>query len=175
MVVLESADHARGRGLVPQFEVAGFGSGCDAHHLTAPHPEGRGLEAAIMVALQQARIGAQQVAFINAHGTATQDNDRVEGKVIARIFGDGVPFLSTKGYTGHTLGAAGGLEAVFTVLGLREGWIPANVGFTNQPDDIPVAPVRQRTTVRGEYAMSTSLAFGGNNAAVVIRRLGVGE
>ena len=175
MVVLESASLAQGREFVPQFEVAGFGAACDAHHLTAPHPEGRGLEAAIATALRQAGITPQQVAFINAHGTATLDNDRVEGNVIGRMFGAQTPFLSTKGYTGHTLGAAGGLEAVFTVLGLREGWIPANVGFANQPEDITVAPVRQRTSVHGQYAVSTSLAFGGNNAAVVIRRLEEGK
>jgi 3-oxoacyl-(acyl-carrier-protein) synthase len=145
---------------------------CDAHHLTAPHPEGRGLHAAISSALAQAGIGPQQVAFINAHGTATADNDRAEGKVLARVFGPQVRFLSTKGYTGHTLGAAGGLEAAFTVLGLGEGWLPASMGFQNPADDIPVAPIGQRTTIGGEYAMSTSLAFGGNNSALLIRRIG---
>ena len=114
---------ARRRGKRSPFYVAGFGSACDAHHLTAPHPEGRGLDAAVRTALKQAGIGAEHIAFINAHGTATQDNDRAEAKVIGRIFGVGAKFLSTKGYTGHTLGAAGGLEAVFTLLGLREGWI----------------------------------------------------
>ena len=80
-------------------------------------------------------------------------------------------FLSTKGYTGHTLGAAGGLEAAFTVLGLREGWLPASMGFVNPADDIPVAPLRKRCKISGQYAMSTSLAFGGNNSAVLIRRM----
>ena len=141
------------------------------HHLTAPHPEGRGLDAAIHIALSQADIAPKQIAFINAHGTATTDNDRAEGKVIARIFGSDVPFLSTKGFTGHTLGAAGGIEAVFTILGLREGWLPASPGFVNQADDVPIAPTRARTKIRGEYAMSTSLAFGGNNSVVLIRRI----
>jgi 3-oxoacyl-(acyl-carrier-protein) synthase len=171
IVVLESDTHARRRGRKNAFQVAGFGTACDAHHLTAPHPEGRGLHAAISAALAQARIAPAQVAFINAHGTATADNDRAEGKVLARIFGPEVRFLSTKGYTGHTLGAAGGLEAAFTFLGLREGWLPASMGFENPADDIPVAPLRQRTTIAGEYAMSTSLAFGGNNSAVLIRRI----
>jgi 3-oxoacyl-[acyl-carrier-protein] synthase II len=170
IVVLESASHARKRGTKCAFEIAGFGSACDGHHLTAPHPEGRGLDAAIRTALAQAGIAPDRIAFINAHGTATTENDRAEGKVIARIFGSGTPFISTKGYTGHALGAAGGLEAVFTLLGLREGWIPPSAGFENQAQDIQAAPARQRTKIDGDYALSTSLAFGGNNAAVVIRR-----
>lgn len=170
VVILESAGHAQARGRKPTIELAGFGAGCDAHHLTAPHPQGRGLQIAIQAALAQANIRPAKVAFVNAHGTATMDNDRVEGTVLADIFGDRVPFLSTKGYTGHTFGAAGGLEAVFTFLGLRERWIPASAGFSTQAPDIPIAPVRQTTPVHGEYALSTSLAFGGNNAAVLFRR-----
>jgi len=92
--------------------------------------------------------------------------------VLARIFGDGANYLSTKGFTGHTLGAAGGLEAVFTMLGLRDGWVPASPGFANQAEDIPVAPLRKRTEIAGDFALSTSLAFGGNNSAVVIGRVG---
>jgi 3-oxoacyl-[acyl-carrier-protein] synthase II len=171
ILILESATHAESRGKNPAFEIAGFGAACDAHHLTAPHPQGRGLNAAIAAALSQANITAAQVAFINAHGTATLDNDRVEANLIAGLFGTETPFLSTKGYTGHTLGAAGGLEAIFTILGLREKWIPASVGFENQPDDIPVSPVRQLTKIDGKFALSTSLAFGGNNAAMLIRSL----
>jgi 3-oxoacyl-(acyl-carrier-protein) synthase len=155
----------------PMFEVAGFGSACDAHHLTAPHPEGRGLEAAIRSAMKQAGIEPGEIGFINAHGTATQDNDRAEGKVIARVFGGGTPFYSTKGFTGHTLGAAGGLEGAFAVLGLREGWIPASIGFENAAEDTFVSPVQRLTKIAGRYALSTSLAFGGNNAAVIIRRV----
>ncbi len=170
IVVLESAAQPRKRGKRYGVEVAGFGAACDGHHLTAPHPEGRGLDAAIRTALSQADVKPERIAFINVHGTATMENDRAEGKVMSRIFGSRVPLVATKGYMGHTLGAAGGLEAVFTVLGLRKGWIPASVGFENQAEDIAVAPVRKRTTIDGEFALSTSLAFGGNNAAVVIRR-----
>jgi 3-oxoacyl-(acyl-carrier-protein) synthase len=171
ILILESDSHARERGASLVFELAGFGAACDAHHLTAPHPEGRGLEAAIRTALTQAEIPVEKIAFVDAHGTATPENDRAEGKVLARVFGPDVKFLSTKGYTGHTLGAAGGLEAVFTIFGLRDGVLPPSVGFVNRPDDIPIAPVREWTTISGEYALSTSLAFGGNNSAVVIRRV----
>jgi 3-oxoacyl-(acyl-carrier-protein) synthase len=172
VVILESQAHAKTRGKLCEFAIAGFGAACDAHHLTAPHPEGRGLDAAVRAALAEAKIEPAEIAFVNAHGTATADNDRAEGKVLARIFGDGVKFLSTKGFTGHTLGAAGGLEAVFTALGLRERWVPASAGFVNRGEDIPVAPVGTRKAIAGDFALSTSLAFGGNNSAVVIGRVG---
>lgn len=171
IVILESTEHAAARRCKHAFELVGFGAACDAHHLTAPHPEGRGLESAVRVALSQGSIDPDKVAFINAHGTATQDNDRAEGTVIGRLFGRATPFLSTKGFTGHTLGAAGGLEAVFAIIGLRDGFIPASPGFAMANDDAPAAPVRQRTSIVGEYALSTSLAFGGNNAAVLVRRV----
>jgi 3-oxoacyl-(acyl-carrier-protein) synthase len=170
IVVLESQVHARARGRTNTFEIAGFGSACDGHHLTAPHPQGRGLDASIQAALAQADIAPGQIAFVNAHGTATQDNDRTEGKVLARRFGTDVVCLSTKGYTGHALGAAGALEAVFTLLGLREMWIPASAGFEERDEDVAVVPVSHRTSIDGDYALSTSLAFGGNNAALVIGR-----
>ena len=94
----------------------------------------------------------------------------MEGSTLGRIFGSGLKMLSTKGYTGHTLGAAGGLEAVFTAVALREGWLPASAGFHNKDENISLIPVRERTDIRGDYALSTSLAFGGNNAALVFGR-----
>ncbi len=94
----------------------------------------------------------------------------VEGNVLANIFGTDLKMLSTKGFTGHTLGGAGGLEAVFTAAGLREGWIPASAGFVNKDDSIALIPVKEKTVIDGRYAVSTSLAFGGNNAAIVIGR-----
>jgi 3-oxoacyl-(acyl-carrier-protein) synthase len=124
----------------------------------------------VQAALAEAGIAPNEVAFVNAHGTGTHDNDLVEGTILAEIFGTGAKVLSTKGYTGHTLGAAGGIEAVLTAAALRAGWIPASAGFGTRDEAIPLAPVRQRTTVAGTYALSTSLAFGGNNAALVIGR-----
>lgn len=150
----------------------GFGSAADGHHLTAPHPDGHGLEHAIRTALDDAGIGPDAIACINAHGTATPDNDRIEGTVLARIFGDAVCVTSTKGYTGHTLGAAGGIEAVFTALALREGWAPATIGYTTHDGAIPLAPLTAPTPVSGHIALSTALAFGGNNAAFVVARAG---
>ena len=174
ILVLETLASARRRGVAPGLAVCGFGSASDAHHLTAPRPDGSGLEAAIQDAMNEAGIGPERIDFINAHGTGTRDNDKVEGTTLARIFGDRVRFLSTKGYTGHTLGAAGGLEAAFSALGLREGWIPASAGFREPDPEIPVIPVREKSPVAGRFALSTSLAFGGSNAAVILGIAGPG-
>ncbi|OGW40199.1 MAG: hypothetical protein A2X58_12100 [Nitrospirae bacterium GWC2_56_14] len=170
VLVLETRESARRRGASADLMLAGYGSSSDAYHLTAPSPEGVGLKAALAAALSEAGIGPASIAFVNAHGTGTHDNDLVEGTTLAGIFGPGLKMLSTKGMTGHTLGAAGGIEAVFTALGLREGWIPASAGFENRDEAIPLAPVREITSISGRYAISTSLAFGGTNAAIVMGR-----
>ena len=168
VAVLERAACAVRRGRAVSLVAAGFGGASDGHHLTAPHPEGLGLELAVRAALKDAGVGPEAVDFVNAHGTATKENDRIEGGVLARVFGPEVRAVSTKGYTGHTLGAAGGIEAVFTALALREGWIPASIGFETRDEAIPFAPLTEATPVVGRYAVSTSLAFGGNNAALVM-------
>lgn len=170
VMVIEKKSIARQRGIAPDLFLGGYGSMGDAYHLTAPSPDGVGLKASLRSALEEAGIAPREVGFVNAHGTGTFDNDQVEGKVLAEIFGPELKMLSTKGYTGHTLGAAGGLEAVFAALALREGWIPASAGFRSRDEAIPIAPVREKTAVSGGYAVSTSLAFGGNNAAIVIGR-----
>jgi len=168
VIVIEKEEIYRKRGKKAQIFLRGYGLAADAYHLTAPRPDGSGLEAALARAMDEAGIKPAQVAFVNTHGTATPDNDLVEGRVLRRVFGPELNFLSTKGFTGHTLGAAGGIEAVFTALGLREGWIPANAGFINMDDEIGIAPVHQKTEIKGNYAVSTSLAFGGTNSAIVI-------
>ena len=111
------------------------------------------------------------MAFVNAHGTGTPDNDRVESQVLAQVL-PGVPFLSTKGYTGHTLGAAGAIEAAFTVACLEQGRIPGNPGFQTADPGLAGAPVAEITAIQGTLALSQSLAFGGNNAVLA---LGQGE
>ncbi len=170
VMVIEKKSSAQRRGVSSDLFLGGYGSLSDAYHLTAPSPDGAGLKASLRTALAEAGISPRDVGFVNAHGTGTFDNDQVEGRVLEEIFGSELKMLSTKGYTGHTLGAAGGLEAVFTAAGLREGWIPASAGFLNQDEAIPLAPVREKTIISGRYAVSTSLAFGGNNAAIVIGR-----
>ena len=170
MVVLERADSVARRGRKCSLFAVGFGSASDGYHLTAPHPEGLGLELAIRAALNEAGIESAAVDFVNAHGTSTPENDRIEGTTLARIFGAEVRAISTKGATGHTLGAAGGIETVFTALALREGWISPCIGFAERDEGIPFAPMTGVTPVIRRHALSTSLAFGGNNAAVLLER-----
>ena len=168
VVVLESPAHALARGHKPVLALYGHGTACDAHHLTAPHPDGRGLLAALRRSLDTAGLHPEDIAFVNAHGTGTLDNDLIEGQALAAVFGSSLRVLSTKGYTGHTLGGAGGLEAVFTGLALREGWLPPSAGFSEQDERIPITPLREHTEIHGRFAISTSLAFGGNNTALLI-------
>ena len=171
MLVLEAEGVRRRRQKKARSFLLGYGSACDAHHLTAPKPDGTGLRRAIAEALHAAGIGTGDVAFVNAHGTGTPDNDRVETLVLSEMLPN-VPFLSTKGYTGHTLGAAGAIEAVFTAVSLELGKVPANAGFSLVDPECACTPVRQVTAVTGTVAISESLAFGGNNAVIV---LGTGE
>lgn len=170
VLVIERKSIASLRGKASDLFLAGYGSSNDGYHLTAPSPDGIGLRASFQTALQEAGIEPGDVSFVNTHGTGTRDNDLVEGKVMMDLFGPDLKMLSTKGFTGHTLAAAGGLEAVFTAAGLRAGWIPASAGFQTRDEAIPMAPVREKTRINGRYAVSTSMAFGGNNAAIVIGR-----
>ena len=171
MLILESEQVRAMRKKKARSFVLGYGSACDAYHLTAPSPDGAGLKAAITEALACNNTDPVAIAFINAHGTGTPENDRVETRVLAEIF-PGVPFLSTKGYTGHTLGAAGAIEAVFTAACLERGKIPANIGFVSPDPDLGGIPVTEITTFSGTIALSESLAFGGNNSVII---LGKGE
>lgn len=147
--------------------LAGFGASGDAHHITAPKPDGAGLERAIRKAMGSAGIGPEDIAFINAHGTGTQANDLCEASVFERMFGNRIPFFSTKGKTGHTLGAAGILELIFTVISLEEQRIPASAGFSEKDPAMPIGPNREERSISGSYALSTSLAFGGCNTALI--------
>ena len=169
MVVLESVQTAGHRKAQIHATLCGYGNCSDAYHISAPMPDGVGLEMAIDAALQQAGIGRDDIAFINAHGTATPENDKVEGTFFSRIFPQ-TPFHSTKGYTGHTLGAAGAIEAIITVESLKRQMIAASVGFQEPDPEFDVNPVMDNTPVQGDYAMSDSLAFGGNNAVLIFRK-----
>jgi 3-oxoacyl-[acyl-carrier-protein] synthase II len=169
MMVLESESVAASRRNPARAYLAAYGSAADAHHLTAPHPEGLGLQIAVQDALASAGASPADIAFINAHGTGTRENDRVESCFFHRVF-PGVPFGSTKGFTGHTLGAAGAIEAAFTVAALEHGKIPANRGFEQPDPELPVHPVAQTTAVHGATALSQTLAFGGNNSVLVFTK-----
>jgi len=158
--LLEKERHARAF-------VLGYGSACDGYHLTAPSPDGKGLRNAIADALQESGKSAVDIAFINTHGTATKDNDRTEARALREMFPD-VPFFSTKGYTGHTLGAAGAIEVAFTIACLEAGMIPANAGFASPDPELGVTPVIENTIISKDIALSDSLAFGGHNGALVL-------
>lgn len=169
VLVLESADLCHARKQPARASVLSFGSGCDAYHLTAPAPNGSGLRQAITAAMTACNKTVENVAFVNAHGTGTTDNDRVESLVLSELLPQ-TPYLSTKGYTGHTLGAAGAIEATFTIACLEAGEIPASAGFKTQDPDLPIKPVTHRTPVKGSIAITQSLAFGGNNAVIIFGR-----
>ncbi|MBH1965672.1 MAG: beta-ketoacyl-[acyl-carrier-protein] synthase family protein [Comamonadaceae bacterium] len=151
--------------------LSGWGESSDAHHMSAPHPEGRGSRAAMQQALERAGLRAKDVGYINLHGTATPANDASEGAAVAAIFGNSVPSSSTKGMTGHTLGAAGGLEAVISALALRHQLLPASVG-TQNPDpsialDLVLTP---RAAPSLKHVLSNSFGFGGSNCSLILSR-----
>ncbi len=169
VLVLESEALCRARKQPARAMALSYGSACDAYHLTAPAPDGSGLKQALSSALTACNKTAADIGFINAHGTGTPDNDRVESEVLYEML-PGVPFLSTKGCTGHTLGAAGAIEAAFTVACLEAQKIPPSAGFTTPDPALPWSPVQYETVVNGSIAISQSLAFGGNNAVLVFEK-----
>ena len=167
--MLESAASARQRGAAVLGRVLGYGSAADAHHFTAPHPQGRGLADALGAALAQAGLEAKDLAFVNAHATSTRENDRVEGHVLLQML-PRTPVWASKGGTGHTLGAAGALEAVLTLAALNLGRVPASTGFSASDPEIGLSPTQEALSVSLPYAVSTSLGFGGGNAALILGR-----
>ncbi|MBN1865703.1 beta-ketoacyl-[acyl-carrier-protein] synthase family protein [Candidatus Sumerlaeota bacterium] len=169
-LIVETRESASARGARPLARVLGYGCAADAHHPTAPHPEGKGLRRAIAAALKQADRRADQVDFLNAHGTATPDNDRVEGRVAADVFRPAIPVVSTKAYTGHTLGAAGAIEAVFAIRALTDQRIPATAGFGEADPECRIEPTSRAIPLEAKVGISTSLAFGGHNSALVLER-----
>jgi 3-oxoacyl-(acyl-carrier-protein) synthase len=166
LLVLESRQSAEKRGAKVLASVMGYGNASDAFHPTAPHPEGLGLKRATLAALNQAGLAPADIGCLNVHGTSTSANDAAEGKVIDEIFGSKLPFVSTKSYTGHAMGAAGGLEAVFTVMALLDQKLPASLGFETMDPQCRVAPVTSNTNLSARYGLSNSLAFGGVNSVL---------
>lgn len=170
IVIMESESVCRQYKHKPLATAKAYASFADAYHPTAPHPEGKGLKRSIESALKAAELQADQIGFINAHGTSTPNNDQVEGSVLAAIFGTDIPVVSTKAYTGHTLGAAGGVEAVFTVQGLLDNRLPTTAGFELYDETCALQPTTHNMAVQADFALSTSLAFGGNNSVLVFGR-----
>jgi 3-oxoacyl-[acyl-carrier-protein] synthase-1 len=148
--------------------IVAVGESCDAYHMSAPHPEGDGAARAMLDALQRAGVAADRIGFINAHATGTLLNDAAEAKAIVRVLGSHVPVVATKGYTGHLLGAAGATEVILTALALAEGRVPASLGCGPIDPTLGIDVVEHARTLECELAMSTSFAFGGSNAAVIV-------
>ncbi len=174
ILVLEAWEHAQKRGAKIYAELAGYGSTADAYHLTAPCPDGEGAARAIRLALKDAGLAATDIDYINAHGTSTPTNDPVETQAIKTAFGEHAYQLavsSTKGMTGHALGAAGGLEAIVATLAVRDNFFPATLNLDKADAACDLDYVAQKGR-QGEIraALSTSLGFGGHNAVIAVRK-----
>ena len=174
VLLLEELEHAKARGAKIYAEVIGYGATCDAHHITAPLADGSGGAKAMAIALTDGGIAPEQVGYINAHGTSTHLNDAGETAAVKTVFGAhayALAMSSTKSMTGHMLGAAGAVEAIFTALALRDGFIPATIHYqTPDPDcDLDIVPNEGRPAdIR--YALSNSLGFGGHNGSLLLKK-----
>ncbi len=174
IVVIEELEHAIKRGAPIYAEIVGYGSTGDAYHITAPAPGGEGGARAMKLALDDGGVRPEELQYINAHGTSTQYNDKYETMAVKEVFGEHAYKLamsSTKSMTGHLLGAAGGIEAIFSVLALKEGILPPTINIeTPDPDcdlDYVASGARKQEI---QYAMSNSLGFGGHNATLVFKK-----
>jgi 3-oxoacyl-[acyl-carrier-protein] synthase II len=175
VVILESLEHARARGATPLAELRGSGASCDASHMTAPHPEGAGAALALARAFADARLDPDEVDFINAHGTGTPLNDAAEFAAFKAALGpraSEVPLTSTKGVVGHLLGSSGAIEAIATVIGLRDREVHPTPGGGRVDPAIGARLVMgaPQPVPDARAAVSTSLAFGGSNVALVLAR-----
>jgi 3-oxoacyl-[acyl-carrier-protein] synthase II len=172
VLVLETLEAARARGARIYAEVCGYGLSCDAHHMTAPHPEGAGARAAMTRALADAGVAPGDVGYVSAHGTGTEANDKAESLALRAVFGDDPPPMSSiKGALGHTMGAASALEAIATALAVHHGVLPPTANWLEADpacdvDCVPNAPREAALAV----ALSNGYAFGGNNAVIVLAK-----
>lgn len=174
ILVLENLEKAKARGATIYAELVGFGSTSDAHHITAPHPEGEGAGRCIDQALNDAGLNPEDIGYVNAHGTSTPLGDLAETKAIKKTFGRHAKNLkvsSTKSMTGHLLGAAGGIETIFCAMALYEGIIPPTINLNNPDPECDldyVANTARKEQV--EYALNNSFGFGGTNSSLILKR-----
>lgn len=177
VLMLETEEHALARGATIYCELGGYAATCDAHHITTPHPEGLGLATCLSSALTDAGVAPSDVGYINAHGTSTAYNDKFETMAIKKVFGDhatsDLRVSSTKSMTGHTLGAAGGIEAVIAAKVMQTGQLPPTINYeTEDPEcDLNYVPNTAETLATPpKAAISDNLGFGGHNAALVFKQ-----
>lgn len=175
IIVLETLEHARSRGATILAEICGYGLSGDAAHITSPHPDGRGAFLAMRSALRDARVDADAVGYVNAHATSTPIGDNIEAAAIGRLFSKGVSVSSTKGAHGHLLGAAGNLEAIFTILACRDGVLPPTLNLETIPEHmnhihlVANSPKRWETSgSEKRIALKNAFGFGGTNASLCI-------
>ena len=174
VVILEELEHAKKRNAKIYAEIVGYGATSDAYHITSPAPDGEGGARAMKIAIQEANVKPEDITYINAHGTSTHLNDAAETKAIKIALGkasEKVMISSTKGHTGHLLGAAGGIEAIVCAKAIEEGFVPPTINY-KVPDeecDLDVVPNVGRK-VNIEYAMSNSLGFGGHNSSILLKK-----
>jgi 3-oxoacyl-[acyl-carrier-protein] synthase II len=174
IVVLESLEHAKKRDAKIYSEICGYGMSCDAYHITAPDPDGDGAARAMREALQDAKISPEDISYINAHGTSTQLNDKIETMAIKKVFGPyayKIPISSTKSMIGHTLGAAGAIEFIVCCLTIRDNIIPPTINyeFFDPECDLDYVPNKAREK-EVFFCLSNSLGFGGHNATLIVKR-----
>lgn len=171
VLVLESLEHAQKRGAAILAEVVGYGSNCDAYHMTTPRPDGSGAAKAMKLAIQEAGIEPEQVGYVNAHGTSTQANEKGESQAIVAVLGKDVPVSSTKSFTGHLLGAAGAVEAIATLEAIRHSYLPMTAGTKEVSEDIEADVIMgEGREVAVDYAISNTFGFGGHNAVLAFKR-----
>ena len=175
MLILEEYEHAKARGAKIYAEFSGYGNTCDAHHVTAPDPEGAGLAKAIKIAVDEAKISDGDEIYINAHGTSTHLNDLTETMAIKSALGEkayDANISSTKSMTGHMLGATGAVEAIAAVLAIRDGVIPPTIHLNEQDEELDLNYTPNKAVKRDvNVALSTNLGFGGHDACVVFKKI----
>lgn len=173
ILILEDLDHALKRGAKIYAEIVGYGSTSDAFHITQPDPEAKGASKAMSLALSEGGVVKEEVDYINAHGTSTYFNDKLESLAIEKVFGDhakDINISSTKSMTGHLLGAAGGVEAIATVLAIKNSIIPPTINYTTRDEECSLNYTPNKAVKRDiKYALSNSLGFGGHNASILFK------
>jgi 3-oxoacyl-[acyl-carrier-protein] synthase II len=171
VLILETLEHAQARGATILCELTGYGTTDDAHHISAPAENGAGAAMSMKLALENANLGVTDIEYINAHGTSTPLNDESETAAIKTVFGEqayNIPISSTKSMTGHLLGASGAVEAVFSIMAMRQGEVPPTINYeTPDPEcDLDYIP-NQKRAIKPKHVMSNSFGFGGHNATLV--------
>ena len=174
VIVLEELEHAISRGAKIYAEIVGYGATSDAYHITSPEPEGNGAARAMTRAINDAGLKPEEIDYINAHGTSTHLNDSIETKAIKKAFGEYSTKLkvsSTKGNTGHLLGAAGVIEAIICTKAVEEGLVPPTINYKEKDEEcdldiVPNEPIKQEL----KFVMSNSLGFGGHNASIIFKK-----